>query len=159
MQADLAVASFGELSVINLRRLFAHKGSSFMDLQKQIIEKSPSKRKLMTDTIFWYFFPFVLIFSLCTCTRWKKCCMALSLMGLLGNFPLNIVKVGFVVCEKISYLLTDIVGATRTLTITSQFRISNSNKCYYKNIWSMVNASGLKIIFCCLNTDFVTTSF
>lgn len=52
MQADLAVASFGELSVINLRRLFAHKGSSFMDLQKQIIEKSPSKRKLMTDTIF-----------------------------------------------------------------------------------------------------------
>ncbi|XP_008782633.1 5-amino-6-(5-phospho-D-ribitylamino)uracil phosphatase, chloroplastic isoform X1 [Phoenix dactylifera] len=52
VQADLAVASFSELSVINLRRLFAHKGSSFMDLQKQIIEKSPPKRKLMTDTIF-----------------------------------------------------------------------------------------------------------
>ncbi|CAL9057766.1 5-amino-6-(5-phospho-D-ribitylamino)uracil phosphatase, chloroplastic-like [Musa acuminata AAA Group] len=52
VQADLAVASFSELSVINLRRLFAHKGSSFMDLQKQIIEKSPPKRKLMTDTIY-----------------------------------------------------------------------------------------------------------
>lgn len=51
-QADLAVASFSELSVINLRRLFAHKGSNFMDLQKQIVEKSPPKRKLKTDTIF-----------------------------------------------------------------------------------------------------------
>ncbi|XP_048495241.1 uncharacterized protein LOC104908416 isoform X2 [Beta vulgaris subsp. vulgaris] len=52
VQADLAVASFNELSVINLRRLFAHKGSNFMDLQKQIAEKSPSKRRLTTDTIF-----------------------------------------------------------------------------------------------------------
>lgn len=52
VQADLAVASFNELSVINLRRLFAHKGSSFMDLQKQIIGKAPPKRKLTVDTIF-----------------------------------------------------------------------------------------------------------
>ncbi|XP_010253158.1 PREDICTED: uncharacterized protein LOC104594535 [Nelumbo nucifera] len=52
VQADIAVASFSELSVINLRRLFAHKGSAFMDLQKQIIEKAPSKRKLTIDTIF-----------------------------------------------------------------------------------------------------------
>ncbi|XP_057979410.1 5-amino-6-(5-phospho-D-ribitylamino)uracil phosphatase, chloroplastic isoform X1 [Malania oleifera] len=52
VQADLAVASLSELSVINLRRLFAHKGSAFMDLQKQIIEKSPPKRKLTVDTIF-----------------------------------------------------------------------------------------------------------
>ena len=52
VQADLALASFSELSVINLRRLFAHKGSNFMDLQKQIVEKSPPKRKLTTDTIF-----------------------------------------------------------------------------------------------------------
>ncbi|KAE9587745.1 putative HAD-like domain-containing protein [Lupinus albus] len=51
-QADLAVANFSELSVINLRRLFANKGSTFMDLQKQIIEKTPSKRKLTIDTIF-----------------------------------------------------------------------------------------------------------
>ncbi|KAK8928445.1 hypothetical protein KSP39_PZI017818 [Platanthera zijinensis] len=51
-QADLAVASYNELSVINLRRLFAHKGSSFMDLRKQIIDKLPSRRKLTTDTIF-----------------------------------------------------------------------------------------------------------
>ncbi|KAJ7965120.1 Haloacid dehalogenase-like hydrolase superfamily protein [Quillaja saponaria] len=52
VQADLAVASFNELSVINLRRLFANRGSTFMDLQKQIIEKAPPKRKLTTDTIF-----------------------------------------------------------------------------------------------------------
>ncbi|XP_028778808.1 5-amino-6-(5-phospho-D-ribitylamino)uracil phosphatase, chloroplastic-like [Neltuma alba] len=51
-QADLAIASFSELSVINLRRLFANKGSSFMDLQKQFIENAPPKRKLTTDTIF-----------------------------------------------------------------------------------------------------------
>ncbi|KAK1284129.1 hypothetical protein QJS10_CPB21g01561 [Acorus calamus] len=51
VQADLTVASFSELSVINLRRLFAHKGSAFMDLQKQIIEKSPPKRNLTVDTI------------------------------------------------------------------------------------------------------------
>ncbi|KAL6509377.1 hypothetical protein OROGR_022687 [Orobanche gracilis] len=36
-QADLTVTSFNELSVINLRRLFAHKGSTFMDLEKQVI--------------------------------------------------------------------------------------------------------------------------
>ncbi|KAG8067296.1 hypothetical protein GUJ93_ZPchr0005g14606 [Zizania palustris] len=52
VQADLAIAKYRELSVINLRRLFAHKGISFMDLQKQIIEKSPPKRKLTVDTIF-----------------------------------------------------------------------------------------------------------
>ncbi|KAJ4720201.1 Haloacid dehalogenase-like hydrolase superfamily protein [Melia azedarach] len=51
-QADLAVANFNELSVINLRRLFANKGSTFMDRQKQIIEKAPPKRKLTIDTIF-----------------------------------------------------------------------------------------------------------
>ncbi|KAF7830886.1 5-amino-6-(5-phospho-D-ribitylamino)uracil phosphatase, chloroplastic [Senna tora] len=51
-QADLTVANFSELSVINLRRLFANKGSTFMELQKQIIEKAPPKRKLTTDTIF-----------------------------------------------------------------------------------------------------------
>ncbi|KAF5752617.1 pseudouridine-5'-monophosphatase-like isoform X2 [Tripterygium wilfordii] len=52
VQADLAVRSFNELSVINLRRLFANKGSTFMDQQKQIIENSPPKRKLTIDTIF-----------------------------------------------------------------------------------------------------------
>ncbi|XP_061375088.1 5-amino-6-(5-phospho-D-ribitylamino)uracil phosphatase, chloroplastic isoform X2 [Gastrolobium bilobum] len=51
-QADLAVANFSELSVINLRRLFADKGPTFMDLQKQFIEKNPPKRKLTIDTIF-----------------------------------------------------------------------------------------------------------
>uniref|UniRef100_A0A1J3IHA0 Phosphorylated carbohydrates phosphatase n=1 Tax=Noccaea caerulescens TaxID=107243 RepID=A0A1J3IHA0_NOCCA len=52
VQADLAVANFYDLSVINLRRLFANKGSTFMDHEKQIIEKSPPKRKLTIDTIF-----------------------------------------------------------------------------------------------------------
>ncbi|RZC63087.1 hypothetical protein C5167_024826 [Papaver somniferum] len=52
VQADLAVGSFNELSVINLRRLFAHKGSTFMELQKQGTEKTPTKRKLTIDTIF-----------------------------------------------------------------------------------------------------------
>ncbi|XP_030928138.1 5-amino-6-(5-phospho-D-ribitylamino)uracil phosphatase, chloroplastic isoform X2 [Quercus lobata] len=51
-QADLAVAGFNEFSVINLRRLFANNGSTFMDMQKQIVEKSPPKRKLTIDTIF-----------------------------------------------------------------------------------------------------------
>lgn len=51
-QADLAVGSFSELSVINLRRLFAHKGLNFMDAQKQFVDRSPPKRKLTIDTIF-----------------------------------------------------------------------------------------------------------
>ncbi|PIN18459.1 putative haloacid-halidohydrolase [Handroanthus impetiginosus] len=51
-QADLAVGNFNELSVINLRRLFANKGSTFMDLQKQVVEKTPRRRKLTIDTIF-----------------------------------------------------------------------------------------------------------
>ncbi|GLT88538.1 hypothetical protein SLE2022_065580 [Rubroshorea leprosula] len=51
VQADLTIANFNELSVINLRRLFANKGSTFMDRQKQIIEKTPPKRKLRVDTL------------------------------------------------------------------------------------------------------------
>ncbi|KAL2613426.1 hypothetical protein R1flu_025118 [Riccia fluitans] len=51
-QADLAVSSFTELSVINLRRLFANKGTEFMDLQKQPEEKKPRKRKITNDTLF-----------------------------------------------------------------------------------------------------------
>ncbi|XP_044507413.1 uncharacterized protein LOC123226910 isoform X2 [Mangifera indica] len=51
VQADLAVANFNELSVINLRRLFANRGSTFMDRQKQSIESS-SQKKLTIDTIF-----------------------------------------------------------------------------------------------------------
>ncbi|CAH9057985.1 unnamed protein product [Cuscuta epithymum] len=50
-QADLTVGSYNELSVINLRRLFAHKGSNFMDLQKQVEEKAPPRRKFIIDTI------------------------------------------------------------------------------------------------------------
>ena len=50
-QADLAVSSFNQLSVINLRRLFANKGAEFMDLQKQPEEKKAPKRRTITDTI------------------------------------------------------------------------------------------------------------
>nr|CAD1839918.1 unnamed protein product [Ananas comosus var. bracteatus] len=63
VQADLAVARFSELSVINLRRLFAVRGSSFMDLQKQPVENSPPKRRLRIDTIFYFFFFFFLSFT------------------------------------------------------------------------------------------------
>ncbi|KAL6897912.1 hypothetical protein ACP4OV_006871 [Aristida adscensionis] len=52
VQADLTIARYSKLSVINLRRLFENKGTSFMDMQKQIIEKSPPKRRLTVDTIF-----------------------------------------------------------------------------------------------------------
>lgn len=52
VQADLAVGSFNELSVINLRRLFAHTGSTFMELQKQVVEKTPPRRRLTIDTIY-----------------------------------------------------------------------------------------------------------
>nr|XP_043633241.1 5-amino-6-(5-phospho-D-ribitylamino)uracil phosphatase, chloroplastic isoform X2 [Erigeron canadensis] len=52
VQADLAVGGFTELSVINLRRLFAHTGSTFMELQKQVVEKTPPRRRLTVDTIF-----------------------------------------------------------------------------------------------------------
>ncbi|EFJ12148.1 hypothetical protein SELMODRAFT_158239 [Selaginella moellendorffii] len=49
-QADLAVSSFNELSIINLRRLFANKGSEFMDLQKQNVGKNVQRRRLTVDT-------------------------------------------------------------------------------------------------------------
>ena len=51
-QADLAVSSFADLSVMNLRRLFANKGAEFMDLQKQSEPKKPAMRKITMDT--WY---------------------------------------------------------------------------------------------------------
>lgn len=52
-QADLAVSSFTDLSVINLRRLFAARGAEFMDLQKQFEDPEPRKRKIRNDTMFW----------------------------------------------------------------------------------------------------------
>eukprot|EP00850_Spirogloea_muscicola_P001222 SM000004S15092 [mRNA] locus=s4:1253020:1256259:+ [translate_table: standard] len=51
-QADLAVSSFTELSVINLRRLFANRGAEFMDLQKQQEPKKPPKRRVRNDVLF-----------------------------------------------------------------------------------------------------------
>ena len=51
-QADLAVGSFSDLSVINLRRLFAVRGTEFMDLQKQAEDKKPLARRIRNDTLF-----------------------------------------------------------------------------------------------------------
>ncbi|CAN0919887.1 5-amino-6-(5-phospho-D-ribitylamino)uracil phosphatase, chloroplastic [Linum grandiflorum] len=43
VQADLAVVIYNELLVINLRRLYANKGSTFMDREKKRIKKSHPK--------------------------------------------------------------------------------------------------------------------
>eukprot|EP00897_Mesotaenium_endlicherianum_P007722 jgi/Mesen1/6979/ME000362S06108 len=51
-QADLAIGTFSDLSVINLRRLFAARGVEFMDLQKQLEDKKPVQRRIRNDTIF-----------------------------------------------------------------------------------------------------------
>ncbi|CAI6001254.1 unnamed protein product [Closterium sp. NIES-64] len=52
-QADLAVSSYAELSVINLRRLFANRGHGIehMELKKQREEQGPKKRRWHTDTL------------------------------------------------------------------------------------------------------------
>jgi hypothetical protein len=44
--ADLAISSMGELSVYNVRRLFANRGADFMDLNYQPSDKAPPKRAL-----------------------------------------------------------------------------------------------------------------
>ncbi|CAI5974554.1 unnamed protein product [Closterium sp. NIES-65] len=53
-QADLAVSSYAELSVINLRRLFANRGHGIehMELKKQREEQGPKKRRWHTDTLY-----------------------------------------------------------------------------------------------------------
>ncbi|CAI7736829.1 unnamed protein product, partial [Closterium sp. NIES-54] len=53
-QADLAVSSYAELSVINLRRLFANRGHGIehMELKKQREGQGPKKRRWHTDTLY-----------------------------------------------------------------------------------------------------------
>lgn len=48
--ADLTIGSMTELTVYNLRRLFANKGSDFMDLKKARIGQGPTKRRLRHAT-------------------------------------------------------------------------------------------------------------
>lgn len=48
--ADLTIGSMTELTVYNLRRLFANKGSDFMDLKKSRIGQEPLKRRLRHAT-------------------------------------------------------------------------------------------------------------
>ena len=48
--ADLTLASLNELSVVNIRRLFANRGAEFMDLRKQRVGNSSPKRKLRHAT-------------------------------------------------------------------------------------------------------------
>ncbi|GAQ91255.1 Haloacid dehalogenase-like hydrolase (HAD) superfamily protein [Klebsormidium nitens] len=50
-QADLTVSNFSELSVINLRRLFANQGAEFMDPLKQPRNQSPPRRRNRNDMI------------------------------------------------------------------------------------------------------------
>jgi len=44
--ADLTIGAMTELTVYNLRRLFANRGSDFMDLKKGRIGQGPSKRQI-----------------------------------------------------------------------------------------------------------------
>lgn len=62
-QADLAVASFCQLSVVNLRRLYANNGSLFMNPQKLIIETAPPRSKFTTDHFLIHFPSILLIIS------------------------------------------------------------------------------------------------
>lgn len=48
--ADLTIATMSELSVVNIRRLFANKGSEFMDLNQQFIGKPPPRRRITNST-------------------------------------------------------------------------------------------------------------
>ncbi|GAB4824176.1 hypothetical protein N2152v2_011222 [Parachlorella kessleri] len=48
--ADLTCSSLGELTVYNLRRLFANRGAEFMDLRKQALGKRPPGRRLRNAT-------------------------------------------------------------------------------------------------------------
>jgi beta-phosphoglucomutase-like phosphatase (HAD superfamily) len=48
--ADLTVASLDELSVYNIRRLFANRGNEFMDLKKKFSKGDETKRKLRHGT-------------------------------------------------------------------------------------------------------------
>lgn len=48
--ADLTIGSMAELSVYNLRRLFANQGTEFMDLRKAPAEEGPPRRRLRHAT-------------------------------------------------------------------------------------------------------------
>jgi beta-phosphoglucomutase-like phosphatase (HAD superfamily) len=48
--ADLTIANMSELSVVNIRRLFANKGAEFMDLNQQFIGKPPPRRRMTNST-------------------------------------------------------------------------------------------------------------
>ncbi len=50
-QADLTVAGLDELTVYNLRRLFAHRGEEFMDLKTAQIGKKPPKARTVSGTM------------------------------------------------------------------------------------------------------------
>ena len=50
-QADLTVAGLDELTVYNLRRLFAQRGDEFMDLRIDQIKKKPPTLKTINGTM------------------------------------------------------------------------------------------------------------
>ena len=50
-QADLTVAGLDELTVYNLRRLFAQRGEEFMDIKTAQITKKPPTLKTVNGTM------------------------------------------------------------------------------------------------------------
>ena len=50
-QADLTVAGLDELTVYNLRRLFAQRGEEFMDPKTAQIGKKPPKLRTVSGTM------------------------------------------------------------------------------------------------------------
>ena len=49
-QADLTVAALDELTVYNIRRLFALRGAEFMDIQTATVGKGPRKARTTSGT-------------------------------------------------------------------------------------------------------------
>ena len=50
-QADLTVAGLDELTVYNLRRLFAQRGDEFMDLKTAQVKRKPPQRRTVSGTL------------------------------------------------------------------------------------------------------------
>ncbi len=50
-QADLTCPSLGELTVYNIRKLFANRGHEFMDLQHGFSGETPPSKRRVTNAV------------------------------------------------------------------------------------------------------------
>ena len=50
-QADLTLAALDELTVYNIRRLFAQRGAEFMDVQTAQMGKPPRQSRTISGTL------------------------------------------------------------------------------------------------------------